>query len=104
VKVLHLDGDATVVLRRMQGWGRATGIALVELLLTGGIKEWEQLVTDSAVCASFRQGMSLHLAEARFKQEVCKGRASAIPAKTAHRAYVLLTITCLVQYTTWQWQ
>jgi hypothetical protein len=55
---------------------RATSSDLVELLLTGGIKDWEQLVTNS-----FQQDMSLNLEEATFKQQVCKGRASAVPAK-----------------------
>jgi hypothetical protein len=40
---------------------------LVPLLLTGGIKEWEEFIADS-----FQHGMSLHLEESSIKQQVCQ--------------------------------
>jgi hypothetical protein len=37
------------------------------LLLTGSIKDWEELIADS-----FQNGVSLHLEESTMKQQVCR--------------------------------
>ncbi len=62
-----LDACAKAALRRMQQRARAAGVNLVQLLLTGSIQQWEQLVT-----VSFQKGMSLNLQESTIKQQVSR--------------------------------
>lgn len=62
-----LDACAKAALRRMQKRARAAGVDLVQLLLTGSIQQWEQLVT-----VSFQKGMSLNLKESTIKQQVSR--------------------------------
>ena len=63
---VQLDSYNLAALRRIQERATTTGRELVPLLLTGSIKEWEELIIDS-----FQQGMSLHLQESTMKQQVC---------------------------------
>jgi hypothetical protein len=66
LKPVQLDKSNVAALRRLQERATTTGRELVPLLLTGGIKEWEELIADS-----FQHGMSLHLEESSIKQQVC---------------------------------
>jgi aryl carrier-like protein len=62
-----LDASAKAAVHRMQRRARAAGVDLVQLLLTGSIQQWEQLVT-----VSFQKGMSLNLKESTIKQQVSR--------------------------------
>jgi hypothetical protein len=62
-----LDSYNLAALRRIQERATTTGRELVPLLLTGSIKDWEELIIDS-----FQHGMSLHLEESTMKQQVCR--------------------------------
>jgi hypothetical protein len=64
---VQLDSHNLAALRRMQERATTTGRELVPLLLTGSIKDWEELIVDS-----FQHGMSLHLEESTMKQQVCQ--------------------------------
>ena len=61
----QLDDSAKAALRRMQERARVAGVDLVQLLLTGDIQQWEQLIT-----ISFQRGMSLHLEVSTIQQQV----------------------------------
>jgi aryl carrier-like protein len=61
----QLDDSAKAALRRMQERARVAGADLVQLLFTGDIQQWEQLITTS-----FQRGMSLHLEVSTVKQQV----------------------------------
>jgi hypothetical protein len=63
---LQLDSYNLAALRRIQQRATTTGRELVPLLLTGSIKDWEELIADS-----FQHGTSLHLEESTMKQQVC---------------------------------
>jgi hypothetical protein len=64
---VQLDSYNLAALRRIQQRATTTGRELVPLLLTGSIKDWEELIIDS-----FQHGMSLHLEESTMKQQVCR--------------------------------
>jgi hypothetical protein len=64
---VQLDSYNLAALRRIQQRATTTGRQLVPLLLTGSIKDWEELIIDS-----FQHGMSLHLEESTMKQQVCR--------------------------------
>jgi hypothetical protein len=66
LKAVQLDKSNLAALRRLQERATTTGRELAPLLLTGGIKEWEEFIADS-----FQHGMSLHLDESSIKQQVC---------------------------------
>lgn len=61
----QLDDSAKAALRRMQERARVVDMDLVQLLLTGDIQQWEQLIA-----VSFQLGMSLHLEVSTIKQQV----------------------------------
>jgi hypothetical protein len=72
---VQLDSHAQAAVRRLQDRAKATNLNttqhncdLVSLLLTGSIREWEQLIVDS-----FQQGLSRELAEPTIKQQVRDG-------------------------------
>lgn len=66
LKPVQLDSYNLAALRRLRERAKTTGRELVPLLLTGSIKEWEELIADR-----FQHGMSLHLEESSIKQQVC---------------------------------
>jgi hypothetical protein len=65
LKPVQLDKHNLAALRRLQERAMTTGRELVPLLLTGGIKEWEEFIADS-----FQHDMSLHLEQSSIKQQV----------------------------------
>jgi hypothetical protein len=66
LKPVQLDKHNLAALRRLQERATTTGRELVPLLLTGGVKEWEEFIAHS-----FQHGMSLQLQESTIKQQVC---------------------------------
>jgi len=62
---VQLDDSAKAALRRMQERAMVVNMDLVQLLLTGDIQQWEQLIAFS-----FQRGMSLHLEVSTIKQQV----------------------------------
>ena len=61
----QLHDNAKAALRRLQECARVAGGDLVQLLLTGGIQQCEQLST-----VSFQRGTSLRLEVSTIKQQV----------------------------------
>jgi hypothetical protein len=66
IQSVLLDTQNQAALRRLQERANTTERDLVSLVLTGNIKDWEQLVIDS-----FQRGMSVHLEEPTKYQVRC---------------------------------
>jgi aryl carrier-like protein len=52
----QLDDSAKAALRRVQERARVAGVDLVQLLLTGDIQQWEQLITRNVVSGAESRG------------------------------------------------